>query len=84
MKTFTDEERKILLEFGFNVEPNYARRVREIVVESISRSDSFCTEVAVKKFHAVKTSSSLGEAMSNIDELRDQIRKELKQLLQQL
>ncbi len=84
MNKFSEEEIKTLQEFGFVVEANYAKRIRELVVESISRSDKFCTEVSVKKFHAVKTSTSLGEAMSHIDLLRDQIRKELKELLQQL
>ena len=84
MKTFTKDEIKILKEFGFTVEPNHARRVREDVIEIINVGDTYCTTIEVRQVLTSKMSSSLGEAMSNIDMLRDQIRKELKQLLQQL
>ncbi len=85
MNKFNDTEIETLREFGFTVEPNHARRVRELVTESISKTEvGFNTGVSAKNFHSEKASVSLADAMSNIDLLRYQIRKELKELLQQL
>ncbi len=84
MNKFTDDETKILRDFGFFVELNHARRIRESVIEIINVGDTYTTTIEVRQVLTSRVASSLGEAMSNIDMLRDQIRKELKQLLQQL